>query len=88
MNQTLNGVCRSCSELSSAGFNMYQKGDLKIWNDREFDYLSDARGKKGKQPEGTVYLPHSCQEWVIGGVEQVKQMIEDLQEILMEIEKP
>lgn len=30
----------------------------------------------------TAFLPHSCDYWVIGGPEQIKAMIEDLQEIL------
>lgn len=29
-----------------------------------------------------VFLPHSCNEWIIGGPEEVKLLIEDLQEIL------
>lgn len=32
--------------------------------------------------EGTVYLPHSCDEWVIGGPDQVRMLIEDLNELL------
>lgn len=59
-----------------------------IWKKEDEWYsLYDARGEKQKLPEGTIYLPHSCQEWVIGGVEQVEQMIEDLQSILLEIKK-
>lgn len=34
-----------------------------------------------------VFLPHSCQEWVIGGPAEVRQMIEDLQAILPKLEK-
>lgn len=34
-----------------------------------------------------VYLPHSCDQWVIGGAKQVKEMIEDLQEILKQVEE-
>lgn len=35
----------------------------------------------------TAFLPHSCDAWVIGGPEQIKAMIEDLQAILKESEK-
>lgn len=34
-----------------------------------------------------AYLPHSCDEWVIGDEEQIKNMIEDLQVALKELEK-
>ena len=33
-------------------------------------------------------LPHSCGDWVIGGPEQIRQMIHDLQNALAEIENP
>lgn len=33
-------------------------------------------------PYGSAYLPHSCDQWIIGGPEEVKLLIEDLQEIL------
>jgi hypothetical protein len=29
-------------------------------------------------PVGTIFLPHSCDEWVIGGTEQIKELILDL----------
>lgn len=31
---------------------------------------------------GQVVLPHSCDEWIIGGRKEVEQMILDLQELL------
>lgn len=33
-----------------------------------------------------VYLPHSCDQWVIGGAEEVRAMIADLQVLLSKIE--
>jgi len=36
---------------------------------------------------GEFYLPHSCDEWVIGTREQAEQLIADLQELLSQ-EKP
>lgn len=35
-----------------------------------------------KTEAGIAYLPHSCSEWVIGGPEQIKAMIADLQALL------
>lgn len=32
--------------------------------------------------EREAYLPHSCNEWVIGGKAEVQQLITDLQELL------
>ena len=39
-----------------------------------------------KHWRNAVYLPHSCDEWVIGGEEEVKAMIQDLQETLRKLE--
>jgi hypothetical protein len=33
---------------------------------------------------GVAYLPHSCNEWVIGGPDEIRAMIADLQAILRE----
>lgn len=35
-------------------------------------------------PLGTAYLPHSCDEWVIGGPDQIRALIADLQAALGE----
>lgn len=32
--------------------------------------------------EPVAYLPHSCDEWIIGGRENIKALIADLQEML------
>ena len=43
----------------------YRKGDIltgKIWSEET----------------SVIYLPHSCDEWVIGGISEAEQMIEDL----------
>ncbi len=39
----------------------------------------------GKRP--VVYLPHSCNQWVIGGEEEVRAMIADLQAALETLKK-
>ncbi len=46
---------------------------------RENDYNLDLRYP-------TVYLDHSCDEWVIGGVDQIKTLISDLQDALTSFE--
>ncbi len=41
--------------------------------------ILDHRGDDGDYTMSPcVYLPHSCEEWVIGGVEQIKDLIADL----------
>ena len=35
---------------------------------------------------GDVFLPHSCDEWVIGGKKEIALLIADLQEILKHME--
>lgn len=52
----------------------------KIYEDHEH-YVYDSRDAI-KFDAYTAFLPHSCDAWVIGGPEQIKAMIEDLQEIL------
>ena len=52
--------------------------------DLEFDHKHTIRDSEELLVfgVGTVYLPHSCNEWVIGGAKQVKELISDLQSIL------
>lgn len=33
-------------------------------------------------PVPTAFLPHSCDEWVIGGREQIKDLVDDLLAVL------
>jgi len=49
--------------------------------------IRDARMYKQKAAciSPCAYLPHSCDEWVIGGVEQIKTLIEDLQGALKQL---
>lgn len=44
-------------------------------------------GTKGDSDQGYervagAYLEHRCEEWVIGGADQVRQLIADLQKLL------
>jgi hypothetical protein len=57
----------------------YKQGDLKYCSstDDPNSGLYDARGGwDGKYP--TVYLEHSCWEWVIGGEKEIEELIHDL----------
>lgn len=53
----------------------YEKGQL------EFGHVCDTETEDYDSGEW-FYLPHSCNEWVIGGREQVEQLIQDIQEKL------
>lgn len=57
---------------------MYEKGDVKVGR------KADTRTENYDHVDG-VYLPHSCDSWVIGGKQQVLDMIEDLQEALKKL---
>lgn len=76
----------------------YRSGDLKVVTgelDAEGYPLQvepnfDARADEEKEESyrvspGAVFLPHSCQEWVIGGLEQVEAMLADLTRIRDEL---
>lgn len=53
----------------------YKKGQL------EFGAVTDSQTEDYDRGEW-LHLPHSCEEWVIGGREQAEQLIHDLQEKL------
>ncbi len=54
---------------------MYAKGDL------EWGTVTDTRTEDYNKVTG-AYLNHSCNDWVIGGKEEIKALIEDLQALL------
>jgi len=68
---------------------MYESGDVEIGtpgdsrtpsiDSRRDDGYGD--GWQGDRPY-IAYLEHSCNEWVIGGPEEVRLMIADLRAIL------
>ncbi len=77
---------------------MYSPGDLQVYTPcptRDEDGLCncetvshhalyDARGDDYLLPAyGVVFLPHSCDEWVIGGPAQIRALIADLESVLM-----
>lgn len=56
--------------------------------EREGDRVCDSSFGWGETPPFTfpfVELPHSCDAWVIGGVEQIDAMIEELRKAREEI---
>ena len=72
---------------------MYHKGDLEYAVDQEAlneECMSDARETDGytdgflKAP--LVYLPHSCDQWIIGGPDPARQLIADLWRAIQQME--
>ena len=53
----------------------YKSGDLSIKN------VMDTRTDDYDSGDW-VYLPHSCEKWVIGGTKEVESLIADLQKLL------
>ena len=65
---------------------MYKTGDLKIVDEVDEEFgpsIYDARDDSYEVKKGDIYLPHSCDSWVIGGPEQAKTLIADLQAYLI-----
>ena len=66
----------------------YHKGDIEIdicgYDAREDDGYETTYRFANKQ---VIELPHSCDQWVIGGVEEAKAMIEDLQAAIKKLEQ-
>ena len=54
---------------------MYQKGEVSIMS----DYYKENNG------DDVIALPHSCDQWIIGGVEEAKQLIADLEEAIKKL---
>lgn len=60
---------------------MYLDGQLRIV--KRGDHITDTRSDDyGTASPGEVYLPHSCDEWVIGGPVEIEMLIENLQSVL------
>lgn len=75
---------------------MYRKGDVEIFDGKYYydeedladpDFkMYDAREIRDiKLTLPHVRLPHSCDSWIIGSIEQVDAMIEDLQAARVEL---
>ena len=63
---------------------MYHKGDVKLVEPQH--WITDAKDNNySRIMAPCAYLEHSCDEWAIGGIENIKQMITDLQDVLKEM---
>ncbi len=69
---------------------MYKPGELIHAPERiEYsDYVASGYTKE-ETPEGEyplIFLPHSCNEWIIGGAQQARELIKDLEAAIVAIE--
>lgn len=39
-----------------------------------------------EEDKGKIALPHSCDEWIIGGVKEARELINDLEILIKRIE--
>lgn len=66
-----------CDKMEGEGYCLEYNDDCEP----HVHMLNDSRhGLNWKA--GSVYLPHSCDEWIIGGAGHVRALISDLQEVL------
>lgn len=78
----------------------YQTGDLHwfgpgCWGGRADDPCAGYKHYEPQDPRNgykgvkgpALYLPHSCDEWVIGGEEEIKALIGDLNAALERIKE-
>lgn len=54
----------------------YIKGELRL--DEDFLYDARADEEDGQVDGAQAYLPHSCDEWIIGGLKEIDDLIADL----------
>jgi hypothetical protein len=76
----------------------YRKGELKVGSQGEYesdpadpdhtDWMGVHHFGKRKLVRSwpVVQLPHSCNEWVIGGPAEIRLLIADLEAALVELE--
>ena len=77
----------------------YKRGDIKVITENSvreesdldadenpIDYAPmDARGGYDSSLP-VILLPHSCDRWIIGGINEARQMIQDLTDAIKEFE--
>jgi hypothetical protein len=56
------------------------------YDDAHRHVVSDARRGGEKRRFPAAFLPHSCDEWVIGGPDELRALIEDAQAVLARME--
>ena len=66
---------------------MYEPGEVTVWLEPEIDEDGFDERWLGMTPGEEIdfpicFLPHSCDEWIIGGPAEVKAMIGDLEQAL------
>jgi hypothetical protein len=76
-----------CEETDESGHCNQSEYDVghrhRVSDSRSFEPGSGVYKELGP---GTAYLPHSCNEWVIGGPDHIRALIEDLQSALAQLE--
>jgi hypothetical protein len=71
----------------------YQSGDLQLLDppcsmieegdcDEAHDHYITDTPENDLPQIGGVCLPHSCSKWVIGGPEEIRELVQDLQDAL------
>ena len=61
---------------------MYNPGDLAVIEEDEGGCTDMRSNYASVKRSSCVHLPHSCGWWIVGGPEQVRAMIADLQAAL------
>ena len=62
---------------------MDAEGWCEEWHENHTHTVTDSRGGGTFiTPEICAFLPHSCDEWVIGGEKEIEMLIEDLKAVL------
>jgi len=69
-------------ETFEEGGERYLNVDCYEHRHKLYDYRDDYKEYNCIDNPNTLYLEHSCNEWVIGDKEQIEVMIEDLKEAL------
>jgi len=64
----------------------YQAGMISIEKTYRYDW-DDEKGTDLETEFWSAYLPHSCDSWDIGGIEQIDLLIVDLVEAKIKIAK-
>lgn len=69
----------------------YQKGTLKTGYegylpiDSEEEIRAIVTRNNQPMPRKIAFLPHSCEEWEIGDVENILDLLDDLQKVLLDL---
>ena len=81
------GWCAACEDrLSKLLYKQPWDKQCQEYQPRAAYWRSGIQSGVPDASKPTAYLPHSCDEWVIGGRAEVEAMIEDLQEILTKLD--